>query len=303
MTDPRSFVTPNGIEIEFHAGGPDENGKETQRRYLVTAKDYGHDNERYTSITTPLNVLAKDSLLYWTEGLGVQGMLELRDLGVLADTKAECLREMERRGLRWWQARDKAADRGTDIHDDLLKLVTGEMVHLDHYPVELQGFVRGVSAWFADRRPKLVLAETMVASPRHRLAGRFDLRCIIGGRDLLVDLKTTDTLPKCKDCEGTGLTLKQGKSHAKCGGTGFSRRFGSTNFSSPATGSLSVESGYDPPDGQAVLRVDSHGAYDFRETCAEPDDYLTVLEVHRMLGGLGRKRTEQRKQRELAEAA
>lgn len=153
-------TTPSGIEIAFWDSENIESGQPQQRRYTV-------NGERFRSVTTYLNVLAKDALLDW----------------VATET---------REGRDWRKTRDDAAERGDHLHRMLLRAVLGERVSLadlpdDDYRVWGQAALR----WLRYRNPRVLEAEQMVASLAHRYSGRFDLlAAILGTPRLLVDFKT-----------------------------------------------------------------------------------------------------------------
>lgn len=97
------------------------------------------------------------------------------------------LREvLKRRGLTPWSKRDKAAERGTWVHDVLESLgQSGEVADLARFPEEVRGHVRSLYRWYLDFRPEFVALEVQVASRTHGFAGRYDVRAKIAAKRLL----------------------------------------------------------------------------------------------------------------------
>lgn len=252
MPEPSSVqVTPSGMRIEFFDGS-----EGTQRKYLV-------DGQRLPSVTTVLNVLDKPALKSWAERIGVQGAIALARDGALPQDEHAALARMRERDLCWWQARDKAAGRGTLAHEDLIALVlTGEVPDLSLVPAGQRGFVRGVCAWHADTRWTVIAAEQMVASTEHGFAGRFDLRMRTpGGDEVLADLKTTES-----------LLDRKGQVKAP---------YDESMLQLAAYELASVESGHPATAGQFVVRVDARGRHDTTRSWAQGEDFLGVLAAHR----------------------
>lgn len=133
---------PDGTVIEFY----DEigvNGEPQQRRYIC-------NGERYANVTTILNVLAKEALLGWVYHLTLEG-------------------------LKYWEVRDEASERGQDSHHLLLQLLTGAGATLADLPDDYRPYGQAGFRWFRERQPEVLECERMVASTEHRYAGRLDL--------------------------------------------------------------------------------------------------------------------------------
>lgn len=71
-----------------------------------------------------------------------------------------------------WQARDEAANRGTEVHGYAERIVKGEEVDV---PEALVGHVESCIAFLEDWGIEPVLVETPVASRQHQYAGTLDL--------------------------------------------------------------------------------------------------------------------------------
>lgn len=265
--------TPSGLTITFEDGEPDENGKSKRRCYLV-------DGEKLVSVTTVLGCLEKPGLMYASEKLAIAGAIELAAEGELPTTVDGALSRLKSRDLRFFQQWGRKATRGTVAHEDLVRLAVGEEEprDLSEFTPDQRGFIRGVSAWYADERPQIDETEVMVASPKFGFAGRHDLFGRLPQRHptakFLLDLKTVELLPRFKD---KTVRPPYPENLLQLAGYELARR----------------ESGYEPSDFQGVLRVDSTGAYDFFCTVVEIDWFLAVLSAYRAVKGLPSKPLEQ----------
>lgn len=84
--------------------------------------------------------------------------------------------------------RDKAGDRGNSVHAALEAWVKDQVMPVaDFYPIEEQGYVRGLIAFLTDLGPlkSKPQAEIMVGSVEHRIAGRYDLEAVLQGARLV----------------------------------------------------------------------------------------------------------------------
>lgn len=259
-------TTPNGLTITFEDGEPDpETGKSKRRSYLI-------DGEKFDSVTTVLGVLDKPGLKYGAEKATMAGAIELARNGGLPQDLDRAIGRLQSEGLRFWQVWGGKARRGTVSHEDLVRLTLGqEIFDLDTFPEDQQAFIRGVSGWVADERPEILEAEVMVASKPLRVAGRHDLFGRLPRRHptakFLIDLKTTDKLPRYKSGE---VKPPYPEHLLQLGAYELLRR----------------ASGYEPSDYQAVLRVDAAGAHDLFVTVADPAAFVAVLECYRALKGV-----------------
>lgn len=262
-------TTPCGWRLEFEDGEPDPLTDKSKRR------SYTVEGETYPSVTTILGILDKPGIPYAAEKLTVKAAIDLAREGELPMSVDGALSRMKARELRFYQVWQGKAKSGTLAHEDLVALGTGaELRDLDEYLPAEQGFIRGVSDWYADCHPTTLDTETPVASLEHGFAGRYDLRArflhdsrkaieaqVVGltGR---VDLKTTEALPRWKDG-----TVKPPYPEMILQLAGYEL--------------AAVECGHAASDFQAVLRVDSTGAYDFTTSWLIPDDFLPILHAYR----------------------
>jgi hypothetical protein len=174
--------------------------------------------------------------------------------------------ELKARGLTPWSVRDKAADRGTFVHDILERLgQEGEVpsaTEIDStYSEEIRGHVRAVIAWYLDYRPTFVATEVQVTS-KHGFAGRYDLRCFI-------DLHLRDE-----------LDLQQGDQRALClVDLKTSKDVNPLTHVPQLSGYelASVEMGFPPTDAQFVLQTRPDGTYQFKQSWSTAEDFLAYL--------------------------
>lgn len=100
--------------------------------------------------------------------------------------------KLERLGKDFEAERELSAAWGTAAHDQLEALVrTGKPLDPEGQPEHVQGCLEGVAKWQEKWTPEFRESEVVVCSPRLRVAGRYDLKAIFGGRLAMVDLKTT----------------------------------------------------------------------------------------------------------------
>jgi len=152
-------LTPAGDEIQFwDSVGTD--GEPQQRRYQV-------NGERYTSVSTAVGVLDKPGIPHWAVRL-------------------------TREGKDWLAERDAAAERGTQTHELVARLIQGERASLADLPDDVRAWGQAAYRWLADTEPVREMVETMVCWPKVRLAGRIDLVAQIDGVRTLVDFKTRE---------------------------------------------------------------------------------------------------------------
>lgn len=169
-TPPTSVeVLPNGTRIEFWDKVDAEGNKQT-RRYMV-------NGERFLSVTTALDLLAKEALIEWAARLA-------------------------REGKDWRRERAEGGERGEIAHDLLHRLHTGKGGSLAglspaHRPYGQAGF-----KFVQKCKPVVLEVERMVASCEHRYAGRLDLFALIDGTTTLTDYKTVKKWHYKKDEDG-----------------------------------------------------------------------------------------------------
>lgn len=259
-------VTPSGIQIVFEDGEPDpDTGKSKRRQYTV-------NGDKLPSITTVCGMLDKPGLPYAAEKLTVKACLDLARGGELPTTVDGTLSRLKARDLRFYQVWQKKAERGRVSHEDLVRLCLGqETVDVRTLPADQQEFVRALSGWFADNRPRIEEAEQMSASVVHGYSGRPDIFGVVPTVHPtlkgLIEVKTTEMLPRYK---GGGVKAPYPENLFQLAGQELARR----------------ESGREPSDYQAVLRVDAWGAVDLFTTVVDPESFLALLGAYRAAKGL-----------------
>jgi hypothetical protein len=151
-------------------------GKGRHYRHPVT-------QELVPSVTNVIGIMDKPALPRWSAKMVAETAYRMR----------HALPEMEEaeavdmlKGAPWSKA-NRAADRGTDIHEYLEYLVNG------WEPPELYGeavrYKRAADEWFDYYQPELVASELTVFHPKY--AGTGDLWCRIGDRLTILDFKTS----------------------------------------------------------------------------------------------------------------
>lgn len=160
-------------------------------------------SSRLTGVSTIAKYLDAnvDPLMYWAAKLDQIGIAELAvqaidaggDLTWLRDQQSigEALKEAE---ATWAHVRDRAAIRGTNVHEDaFLALADGRVPSIGDGTEEERGYKQAVLAWWRDRKPAPIAAEQVTVSYQRGFAGRFDLLATIDGERVLVDAKTRES--------------------------------------------------------------------------------------------------------------
>lgn len=184
--------------------------------------------------------------------------------------------DLKGRKLTPWDTRDKAAERGTWIHDVLEALATdGQIPHGEDWTDEVRGHVRGVMRWYLDFRPLFVATEVQVGSRTHGFAGRYDLRLLVPGekfRALAEAQGVEDLLPAWPyDVErDLYLVLGDYKSSKDV--------YPLTHFAQLEGYEIAgVEMGYPATDARAVLQTQPDGSYKFVISWGKPTQFLAFL--------------------------
>lgn len=231
-----------------------------------------------STVVAPLD-FRPDNLMKWAAHLNGRGVAVLAAEGLSLEDADDM-----RAALGWlasadgvWQAladarllfsdyRDDAGKRGTNVHEHSLHaLASGQPVpKRDLLTEEEWGYARGVMAFWHVHEPEPLQYEQVVVSPTHGVAGRFDLRCRIGGQTWLIDAKTSGYISN--------------KHHAQIAGYDL----------------LAVEAGFGQADRLAVLQVDADGGYELVPVAADHDDFLAALNVYRRAAAIGKRAKQAR---------
>lgn len=288
-------VTPSGLEIYYQS--------EPKRLYRVRHSEWRERNlskdwVEVPSVTTVLDVLHKDALTWWGQGIGIDAVQELvrrelvqialdgehkpRLIAIMAGgprwaTRDDIIALMKLNFLTTNQVRDTAAARGTDVHDALEAWAnTGIPPKPEDFDAEKHGYVRGLQAFLVDLGDAVepVAQEIMVGSLEHRFAGRYDLRIRL-------------TSPRRVICKITDSRQERYMKHATIPeGEGIidlktSKYIYDTHYLQlEGYEGASVECGYEPSDWRAVLHVTPDGFYECARSRASYEDFLSVRETY-----------------------
>lgn len=231
-------------------------------------------DSRLTGISTIAKSIDSDpgGLLWWATKLDQTGIAELARLTLPSGdhswllTQESIAAALRDAGLTWEQIRDRAAERGTNVHELIFAALS-----YDQRPPSLaalseseRGYGQAAFAWWRDREPKPVKAETVTADVERGVAGRFDLLCEIDGATVLVDAKTRErgNVRKADHVQLEGYEL----CNEACGIGGSDRRM------------------------VLVLRPD--GTYAEHIGAASHHDFIAALEVYRRGTSLGKRMAE-----------
>lgn len=256
---------PDGSQVQFEfcdVGGLTKSGgirRAQWRRYFHVEAGVDGARTELTSVTTILDVLAKQALYAWNEDHGARGAIEAQRLGEIPDDLPldEVIGRVRSLGFGAQAAKAKAAKRGLDIHDALEAWArTGSLpdpavMDPDHRP-----YLRGLARALLELDPTPVAVEQLVCSAVHRFAGRYDLRATVDGAEALIDLKT--------NLAGRGWP----EAHVQL----------------PAYALADAECGVPLPDRMLVVGVGPDGVFNVDECCGTPDAFLAVLGAFRAMG-------------------
>lgn len=184
------------IEFEYAPIGyltkKGEPRKADWRAYFVTAPE--GKRERRVSVTGLLDcVTSKGGLPYWFEQGGIKGAQEAHRRGLLTAEHSldEALRVVRSEKLGAEAERDRAADRGLNVHSLLQHYMeTGNAPNPSEHPEPHRGYIQALVRWLLRANPEPVAVEQLVAAPEY--AGRMDLKARSGGALVSYDAKTQE---------------------------------------------------------------------------------------------------------------
>lgn len=216
-----------------------------------------------TTVIAPMD-FRPDGLMSWAARLTREGVAalcsEMADYDAVppflfdADSIDAAL---EAARLRYTDARDDAATRGTNVHLHALHALASNrpVPSYDEMTDEERGYARGVVQWWLDTSPVVIASEFLVADLDLGVAGRPDLLCRLpDGRVAVVDCKTSGYL--------SAKFAVQLSAYARLG----------------------VLSGYEAPEVGIVLQVTPDGDYNAVEVDLDEGDFLAALDVYRRAG-------------------
>ena len=149
-----------------------------------------------------------DNLMDWAARKNLEGLYLLGG-GIEAYPDAQTLYEaLREKKLTWRDLREKAGDKGTEVHDAFEKGLHGEPVPLEDNLPSVQGHMIALDKFFNDH-PSLGLLQTeaVVYSEKHGYAGRFDARVLGRGGTVLLDLKTSKYISRSYHAQLQGYDL------------------------------------------------------------------------------------------------
>jgi hypothetical protein len=268
-------LTPSGLEIYYQAG--------PKRLYKIRGESPGNwrqeDWRVVPSVSTVLDILEKGGLSWWGMKVGVEGVIELgrREKLALDETADEIVALLTAEKLTVNHVRDKAADRGTNVHSALESWVeTGITPNPDLFPESERGYVQGLVYFINDAHPTAIYSELMVGSAEHGFAGRFDLFANLDFSGEVVTKTYPKRTPLRETFQGTGLIdIKTSKSV-----------YSSHHLQLAGYEGAMVEGGYPAPDWTAVLRLTDDGRYELVRGVATFDDFLAIKGAYDALKGI-----------------
>jgi hypothetical protein len=191
---------PDGGLIEFEqapAGWLTKAGevrRKPWRAYMYTPP--GGKRTRLPSTTTLLDAICpKDGLPHWSEARGIEGAVEAMRHGLIGPntSPADAVGVVRSNRLGAEAIRDRAADRGLNVHDCLEQyMTTGRAPRLAEHHPDHHGYISALTKWLLHAKPEPLAVEQLVCHPEDGYAGRLDLRARIGGLLTTVDLKTQE---------------------------------------------------------------------------------------------------------------
>mgnify|MGYP007071572955 CR=1 FL=1 len=270
MTTARTI--PAGWELHTLPSGDTVAYHDPSHRYFRDVTDDGKGVGRLAGVTTVIAPMdwRPDGLMSWAarltrdgvaalaaEGLGLDDPDEIRSAlswlrsGETVDAALEDAR------LRYTDAKDDAARRGSNVHLHALHaLAEGRPVPaFDDLTVEEIGYAKGVAGWWLDEQPEVIASEFLVADLELGVAGRPDLLCRLrDGRLAVVDAKTSGYVP--------AKFAVQLSAYAH----------------------LALISGYEAPEVGVILQVAEDGSHRAIPVELDHEDFFAALDVYRRAG-------------------
>ena len=172
--------------------------------YKETAKTHSYwvDGRRITGATTPLGVINKPGLLYWSANSAVDYVLDKWKPGVAYDElyiNDTCQTARKAHVAK----KDKAATKGSLVHDwihEYIKyMIAIRQRHNDTIPEppkamtnkELQEKANSIIRWFKETNFSPHFTERKVLSLKHWIAGTLDTEGMMGQWPTIIDFKNS----------------------------------------------------------------------------------------------------------------
>ena len=289
-----SVVTPAGVAIEYYFDAP--KGKRATRGYLIRGPEEIEWREP-VSVTAALECLDKPALPWWGMQIGVDAVIALVEMELLAVgfdgtkhglylpgpgghllTRDEVVEFISKNKLTVNHVKQEAGDRGQGVHDALEQWgVDGTLPDPSKFKFDDQGYVEGLRKFLLDAQYGNLEAEEIelaVASPIHGFAGRFDL--LARSTDpFRVVTKVYPVNPPKHVIVPPGRYLIDLKTSKDI--------YPQHLLQLEAYAQGMIECGYGEVDAKAVLHVTRDGEYEFRQAKGTLEGYLAVLRTWHVL--------------------
>lgn len=160
-------------------------------KFSEKAHRYWLHGKPIPGVTTLLSKgLPKPALMYWSAKMVAEYVADqpeavdqLRSMG--RNPMVAALKSVP------WESRDQAAVRGTEVHRLAERVVNGDEVEV---PEHLLPYVEGYAKLIDQLDLHPLLTEFQIVNQRWWYAGTGDLLAMVGGRTLLLDLKTSRSI-------------------------------------------------------------------------------------------------------------
>lgn len=136
------------------------------------------NGDRRIPVTSIIRVLDKsDALVPWAAGEVWTAMVKDPSITIEQARKIP------------WEARDKAASRGSTVHS-LIELYKTSQGLVDSVPEQYRGYYQAFKSWVEKNKPTWVFQEKTLYHPTLPIAGTCDGVVEINGKRFIVDFKT-----------------------------------------------------------------------------------------------------------------
>jgi len=281
-------VTRSGIEVRY--------GVKPKRVYQIRKGPKGRW-KTIPSVTTVLDELKSDGLVYWAMRVGIEGVLTLFGKGLVkaagyngvsvlacADPSGQLVvagvpqieELLKREKLTVNSVRDAAGDRGQNVHDAFEAWSRDQSLLPDPslFPAREAGYVAGLRKFIEESKAVPLAAEVQVGSAKHGFAGRYDIRLELP-EDVELVVHHTPVRGEKRELFQAGVYLGDLKTSK--------RAYAKHALQLAAYEAASIECGYAPTLGRGVIQVDNEGNYRFVRCNATDKDFLSVLRLWRTM--------------------
>lgn len=159
-----------------------------------------------TTIIKATDASSAQGLMGWAYNTGLEGVIELDKQGKFDSSKslATLKQRMKQAKLTPWSNRDKAAGRGSGIHDWAEKLLLGHANYddvLEGTTRDDQGYARALISWHEQYQREPVALERVMVSLTRRYAGTVDLIDCDPAHPMLHDVSDFKTSKRIYDSQ------------------------------------------------------------------------------------------------------